>query len=491
MKRYHHNLSNSRNYTGNFGNLIPLQRPVDMLPGDTLSHVTSALIRMSPLVAPVMHPVHAKIHHFRVDFRLIWEEFDNFITGGPTGTFTAVPPYVVAPAVTGWVAGSLADYLGMPINQPNIQVSALPFRAYWFVRNTMYRNQQLMAETAYSVASGLDVTTPTTTCAMAPWMDDYFTAAKPEPQLGPETYLPLGTSAPVTENGDLRISTGASGPRNIVMGALGGNDLTYSGAVAVGNSVYASGLEVDLTAASSASVSDLALAMAVQRMKIARNKGARIQDMLKQWGVQPSDRSLDLPLYLGGGTETIQFSEVLQTGPDSADEGVGNLYGHGIGAMRSNAYTHFFDNFSYCLSLGVVNPITVYHQGIHKSLIRQTKEDFWNPELEATGMQAITNKEVVGNHVTPDGIFGFIDKYNEYREINNSVAGEFHPGELLEDYTLARDLPTNVALNSAFVTSNPSNRIFASTTTHQLRIMARHNMSCYRKVSKYAPTLSV
>ena len=126
MKRSKHSLSNYKLLSCDQGQLVPIGLR-EVLPGDSFQHSTSALIRVSPLVTPVMHPVRARIHHFFVPHRLVWNDWENFITGGPDGLNASVFPTITTPASTGFAVGSLADYLGVPPGVPDEPVSALPF----------------------------------------------------------------------------------------------------------------------------------------------------------------------------------------------------------------------------------------------------------------------------------------------------------------------------------------------------------------------------
>ena len=124
MKSAIHNLTHQVKFSGNQGELIPICL-VEALPGDVLDHSTSCLIRTQPLVAPVYHEIDAKIHHWFIPARTLWQDFPEFITGGPDGLDNTTPPYINMPAVTGAAIGSLADYLGVPTGVPNLRVSAL------------------------------------------------------------------------------------------------------------------------------------------------------------------------------------------------------------------------------------------------------------------------------------------------------------------------------------------------------------------------------
>ena len=127
MKRSKFSLSHYKLFSCDPGELIPCGL-TEVLPGDTIQQNTSALIRCSPLLAPVMHPVHATIHHWFVPHRLVWDDWEKFITGGPDGMDDSEFPTVTLDAATTGAIGSLADYLGCPTGVNGLQVSALPFR---------------------------------------------------------------------------------------------------------------------------------------------------------------------------------------------------------------------------------------------------------------------------------------------------------------------------------------------------------------------------
>ena len=84
MKRFKHSLSHYRLLSMTFGELVPVAL-IEALPGDTFQHSTSALVRVAPMLAPVMHPVQVRIHHWFVPHRLTMPTWENFITGGSDG----------------------------------------------------------------------------------------------------------------------------------------------------------------------------------------------------------------------------------------------------------------------------------------------------------------------------------------------------------------------------------------------------------------------
>jgi len=134
-----------------------------------------------------------------------------------------------------------------------------------------------------------------------------------------------------------------------------------------------------------------------------------------------------------------------------------------------------------CLS---VQPKTIYTQGLPKHMIKTTKEEFFQKELQFIGQQEIYNKEVYLPHSSPDAIFGYNDRYDDYRRQESKVAGEFHDSGGLEHYHMARIFSGDPTLNASFVNSNPTDRIYASTSNDQLYVMANHSIQARRIVAK-------
>lgn len=494
MKRSKFSLSHYKLFSCDMGELVPFGL-TEVLPGDTFQHSASALLRVSPLLAPVMHPVHVRIHHWFVPHRLVWDEWEDFITGGPDGFDDSVFPtinlsYSAGPPATGsGIVGGLADYLGCPTGINNLSVSALPFRGYNLIFNEFYRDQDLNTPAAISTASGVDSTTLTALLNIR-WQKDYFTSARPWTQKGPEVTIPLTGDAPIRGIGTV---PGATWNVDGTIRETGPVDRTYvDGANANPNVVVeqdgTSGypnVRADLTGVSAANINDLRLAFALQRYEEARARyGSRYTEYLRYLGVRSSDARLQRPEYLGGGKQTIQFSEVLQSSPSSSPSGVvGDLKGHGIAAMRSNRYRRFFEEHGYVFSLLSVRPVTMYVQGLARHWNRRTKEDFWQKELEHIGQQEVLKKEVYAASADPNGVFGYQDRYDEYRRTESTIGGEFRTTQL-DFWHMARIFASEPSLNSDFVRSNPTKRINAVQTNDVLWVMGSHSLQARRMVSK-------
>jgi len=489
MKRNKFSLSNYKLLSCNLGSLVPCGA-FEVLPGDSVQQATNMLIRMSPMLAPVMHPLHARVHHWFVPYRLIWEDWEDFITGGPDGLDASTYPLI-----TGTIAaGTLGDYLGLPIMAGAEEFSALPFRAYALIWNEWYRDQDLQTALTVDIGSGADTTTNVTLQNVC-WEKDYFTSARPWEQKGPAITIPIGSQAPVTGIGVLPAATWASTDQTVNETDL--DDVVYSDnlATATGGGIYVKGsasgtdkkpvIYADLTDASAITINSLREALALQRFEEARARyGSRYTEYLRYLGVRSSDARLQRPEYLGGGKQTVQFSEVLQTGVTTSGNaaGVGTLRGHGIGAMRSNRYRRFFEEHGIVLSLLSLKPRTMYTQGMERMWNRRTKEDFWQKELETIGQQEILNKEVYVDAASVDGVFGYQDRYDEYRRKESSVAGDFRTS--LDFWHFAREFASEPALNATFVSSVPTDRVFAVTTDDTVYVMANHSIQARRMLSQ-------
>jgi len=476
MKRSKHTLSHYRMVTGNMGDLMPVQC-VPVLPGDTMQGSTSALIRVSPLNTPVMHPVNVRCHTFFVPNRIIYNGWEDFITGGNDGQGqgTSIPQ-----SVTTSSKKSIPAYLGLP-PIPGVQYNAMAKNAVNLIFNEYYRDQDLVPEKSLG-----DDNVP-----KIAWEKDYFSTARPWTQRGPDVSLPIdgtivGTGAPtfqfsntpygalenVTPAPDLQVSSNKA-----QLGTLGWDDPNLA-----------------FDTASAVSVNDFRVAFSLQRYQEARARyGARFTEYLRYLGITPSDARLQRPEFLGGGTTRLSFSEVLQTSPsadrsepeDRDDIGVGDMYGHGIAGLSSGKWRKFFEEHGYVITMLSVRPKAIYQNGIAREFLKTTKEDYFQKELANLGQQEVFTQELHAG--APDGeVFGFQDRYHEYRSHPSQVSQDFR--DTLNTYHLARELQADVSLNEAFVQCDPSDRIYQVGTDNSdtLWCMVNNHLVARRMVPKRA-----
>lgn len=472
MKRAKHNLSHYRMLTANMGQLFPISC-VPVLPGDTFQHHTTALVRVSPLNTPVMHPVSVRIHHFYVPNRIVWPEWEEFITGGNGIDPAPVIPTIISDANK----KSMLSYLGVP-PIAGTPVNELPLRCVNMIFNEYYRDQDLVTARVEDDNTEANIA----------WEKDYFTTARPWTQKGPQVSLPLGTSAPV------HAPLGGTTEPTVFSDVAGADRRLFTPSpvpawVQIDNQSASSGNELyaDLTQATSANVNDVRAAFSLQRYQEARARyGSRFTEYLRYLGITPSDARLQRPEFLGGGSTRLNFSEVLQTTPaaQAGEAGVGDLFGHGIAGVRSNAYRKFFEEHGYVVSMMSIRPKSIYMNGVAREFVKRTKEDYYQKELVNLGQQEVYQKELSSENTWD--VFGFQDRYHEYRSQPSQVSQDFR--DTLNAWHMARDLPDTVTLNDDFVECDPTRRIFQITDTSvdTLWVMANHHIVARRLVPKRA-----
>lgn len=499
MKRNKFSLSHYNLLTCNMGHLIPLTW-YEALPGDTIQQATSLLIRSTPLVAPVMHPVRVRLHTWFVPNRLLWDDWENFITGGDDGTFEAAPPqFTESGTVT---AGSIEELMGIPPGDYTgnpIAYSALPFRAYNAIYNEHYRDQDLITELTISKASGADSTT-TKALQRVAWEKDYFTTARPWSQKGDEILIPIVGDAPVKgigkgdtsfNNTDQTVrETGESGTSTYAKAAR----ITTTAADQAffveedPNNEFYPGIFADMSAVSGVTVRDLRNYLALQRYQEARAQfGSRYSEYLKYLvpGIGNLDSRLQEPEYISGGSSTISFSEILQTQASAQDQTpLGTMAGHGISAMRTRRSRKFCPEHGIIMTLMSIVPKAIYSQQVNRKWHRLNKEMYFQKELQYIGEQPITNRETYNLHSDPTGVFGYNHRYDDYRYHPSSIHGEFHDTQ--DGWHYARIFAGDTALNKSFIECNPAKRPNADQVGDNLYVMAQHSIQARRILSKWA-----
>ena len=167
------------------------------------------------------------------------------------------------------------------------------------------------------------------------------------------------------------------------------------------------------------------------------------------------------PVYIGGTSDYIQFSDVLQTAPTS-ESPLGSQAG--LGRLNSNGYVGRFHSTDYGFIMGVmiVSPEVVYADGVEKFWTDKTQSDLYFPEFANLGFQPILNERVF---VSDDdnvntNLFGYSTRYLEYKTRLNKVAGLLQLKDtdlLFSAYAQSRYYPSAPSLSLQFVTMSPMN----------------------------------
>lgn len=503
MKRYNHNRSNTELTSFGMGKIIPVMMR-HCIQGTTVKGAVSAALELAPMVHQALSQIRVDTFAIACADRLVWEDAELFYTGGETGEERPVPPYIEAPAETGWPVGSPADHLGFPTGIPGLKCNAIPFRLLVKWWNENIRNPLLQDELPMSMASGKDTTTYTGDLLMN-WPKDMFTMATPEQQLGNEVLIPLAVSAPVVGNGKA-LGITVDGTTDKTIRALYDNSHAYFGpgdaaapgsdvgtdntawtgssfnskAVGVSKKPENSGLVADLSSATGILPSDFNFAMARQKWKQRRNLfGSAYRDLLSFLGVKYSDRRLGYVSTLAHGRNIVDISGVLQTAPGT-DSVVGEIAGRGSGFGHCS-YKTYFEEWTTVIHFVCVRPAPVYVNMQPLDFLWEIREDLYTPEFAKAGMIQIKKGWLHPTGTDTDSEkFGWGNPYDEMRSGFNHVSGKFKTTNL--SYHQGRVFETQPALNSDFLECNPSTRIFANLSDDAIEAAAIRNTFIERNI---------
>lgn len=506
------NLSKVARGTCKMGYMIPIFCR-DAVPGDHFKLSTDEIVRFMPMIAPPLHQVKVYFDWFFVPNRLIWNNWENFRTGGKDGKDASVMPYVVSPA-GGWSTSSLFDYLCCPTGVAGIKMSALPLRAHNFIYNFYVRDENTKDELPVPMTDGLD----TTDYALyrRNWPRDYFTGALQTSQRGDPTYLPLATEAPVLGNGmalglygtdtnssanyfGLANQTGVSAPAlvgrgdsyGLTVGSPSGTGALPASGLTVGVTTDGtkSGLKADLTTASAISVDAARTAFQTQLIKqLLMRAGYRYREfMIAFFGEDGGDARLQWPEYIGSTVSNVHFSEVLQTSASS--EGTtpqANMAGHGISASSTRNLSYKSKEDGWIMGYMTVMPKASYQQGLPRQFTRWTRYDYYNPVMAHLGEQMIKNSEIMARGTDEDeNGWAYMPIFEDYRRAFDSSHGEIRT--TAAQWAFDRVFAEFPEFNAEFQECIPSVAPFADqdSNSDQLIYMVKTNCLAVRPIPTY------
>lgn len=479
----------------NMGELIPILA-LDCVPGDKFHLGAETLIKFAPMVAPVLQRMDTTIHYYFVPNRLLWPNWENFITNtkDPNTEQLPIPPSLYC-GTDGAYYTRLHDYFGLPQldpvrGNPPYLASALPFAAYQMIYNEYYRDQNLIPPVDFKLKDGSNPPAQLTQLRNRSWAHDYFTSSLPFAQKGDAVDLPLGE---VSLRDDWDSTPGIKPQFTPPLGtpATGNVSQDMGGSLHVGADLndYAYDPDGSLTVAPT-TVNDLRIAVRVQEWleRAARGGTRYIESILTHFGVKSSDSRLDRPEYICGLKTPVVISEVLNT-TGTTELPQGNMSGHGVSYSDNAAGSFFCEEHGYIIGIMSVLPVASYQQGIPRHFDRLTSPtEYYFPSFANLGEQEVKIKELFADVPLPDNTFGYVPRYAEYKYWPSRVCGAFK--QELDFWHLGRKFATVPTLSKEFIECTPdqTTRIFAvegELTDQHLYVQIVNRVKAIRPMPKY------
>ena len=218
--------------------------------------------------------------------------------------------------------------------------------------------------------------------------------------------------------------------------------------------------------------------------------GTRYTEIVQShFGVISPDARLQRPEYLGGGSTPVNISPIAHTDTDA-----GKLAAMGTAAFTGHGFSKSFTE--HCIIIGIVNVRAdlTYQEGLDRMWSRQTRYDFYWPSLAHLGEQAVLNKEIYVDAAdiadgTIDDVFGYQERYAEYRYKPSKITGKFRSNDpqSLDAWHLGVEFGATPALNATFIEENPPiDRVIAVPSEPHFIYDSYISMRCVRPMPIYS-----
>lgn len=224
-----------------------------------------------------------------------------------------------------------------------------------------------------------------------------------------------------------------------------------------------------------------------------------VQQIYSRFGIKTDDYKSHYAQVISTDSMPVQVGDVTATA-DATNVPLGDYAGKGIMNGGKNVSVQVSD-YGLILILGYFTVVPMNSFGFDRRVLRTEPLDFYNPEFDGLGADAIsvgelwTSPIVTGDTVTDDDVFGFTERYNSYRYGRDVITGEFrdyradgdmncwHTGRNLAAIRTAGGLVAqSTSMNTLPQSDSEYNRMFSNTSgdVNHFYMTAKFNVSAIR-----------
>lgn len=166
-------------------------------------------------------------------------------------------------------------------------------------------------------------------------------------------------------------------------------------------------------------------------MKRHQLVGAKAIDRyLARFGVQLTDDKMDRSMQVGRQMVALQIGDVMSNA-DTSGASLGDYAGKGL-AYGDGHFDFETDEYGQFVIISSIIPAIGYYQGVDRNVKHISKLDFWTPEFDALGTQAVGADELYittnyssGLSDNAQQIFGWLPRYAEYKTAKDKITGDY------------------------------------------------------------------
>lgn len=493
------NLSHGHKTTIDVDYIYPLA-VLDVLPGDTFNFRASVLARMNTPQFPIMDNTYLLQEALWIPTRLVWDNFRKFCgeQDNPADSIDYSIPQFNSFTPT---AGTLHDYLDLPINGNAMTPNSIYHRAYQLCYNSWYRDQNLIDSVVVDTDDGPDTDTDYALRKRGKRFD-YFTQALPNPQKFDAVSLPLGTQAPITGIGSPNRNY-STGPVAIYETGSTGSTVNYdfyentsNVDIVMKGSAASSGypeVYADLTNATASTINDLREAFSVQKLlEMDQRGGTRYPEIVaNHFQVQFYEPSVRPEILMVNKTP-LNITPVANTALQAGDLGAYATFGSTDGSFKKSFHEHGI--IMYMVS--IIADLT-YSEGLPLRYTKQTRYDYYWPALMGLGERPLLNQELYysGTPASDEAAFGYIPAWDEYRFEKSKITSTMRSSHAssLDAWHLSQEFGSTPTLNQTFIEcATPLDRVLFSAVEPDFTVDCYFDIKAARALPTYGiPGLGV